>query len=261
MKTIYKINKFLSLAVLALVLTVATSLPSFAVSTNGNGGSDNSNGANFCTRVPNLRSSNENAVATKLKVMKADFSSQLSNISQQRKTTNDQKLATIRSEAQVGFEAQIKILEDKAGLTETQKTAIATFKTDMEQAQTTRKTAVNAARTTYRTALTETVQAHQSTLTNAANAYQTAVQTAFAAAKTDCANGPALGTLRTSIKTARQTLTASRANNQSRSNIQQLMQTRNTAIKTANQEFAKTAAALGGTLTEALKSTDTTTTP
>ncbi len=208
--------------------------------------------ADACTHITTLQSTNEAEMATHIAIMQTNFATRLAKITTDQAAV-DQKVATARVNAHNQFEEKIKSMESQTGLTDTQKQAIETYKTDMNQAETTRETAIDKARTTYRTNLSNSALANQRTLTNAVNVYKTAVQSAFATASTNCGDGTALTTLKASIKTARETLTTTRTATKTTNEIKQYTTTRNDAIKAANKVFTDSVAQYTTTLTSALK--------
>jgi hypothetical protein len=183
--------------------------------------------------------------------MDANFSTRLTKITAD-KAAVDQKVATARTNAKKQFEVKVQALESKNGLTDAQKQAVATYKTDMELAETTRELAVDSARTEYRTALYSTVAGQQTALSNAVITYQAAFEKAFATAATGCNDGTTLATLKTAIQAAHQTLKTTLSTIKTTDKIKQLATTRNNAIKAADDAFAKQAAGFTATLKSAL---------
>ncbi len=252
MKTISNKSIF-GMTSLALLLATLVAAPSMAIvspTTTTNKGSSVA-----CTHITTIESTNKATIATRMAGMQGDFAKRLTTITA-NKTDVDQKVASARAAANAQFESKIKSLEAQTGLTKIQLQAIATYKTDMQQAEVTREKAVDAARTTYRADLLAEVQTHQQDLSSAVAAYQTAVTAAFTTAATNCGDGTAVATLKTDVKSARETLTTARKSDKATTNIKQLATTRAASIKTANEAFAASVAIYTATLTTALGTTN-----
>jgi len=232
MKTISKKNLILTL-VLASVLVVSTSAKSMAIDGEGNA-------AGACIRISTLASTNDAAVTEHMSLMKTNFANRLTEIAS-RQAEVDQKAATFRTNIAAKFDKKVSELKQQSGLTTDQLTAIDTYATNMKSAEATREAAVDAARSTYRTALAETISAHQQSLLGAATAFEAASTAAFATAQADCSTA-AMTTLKETIKTARETLTSVRESSKVGQTVKQLADTRNAAIKAADEAFAKSAA-------------------
>ncbi|HUC96085.1 MAG TPA: hypothetical protein VMR16_00245 [Candidatus Saccharimonadales bacterium] len=204
-----------------------------------------------CQHLLLLRSTDRDTIATHLATMDSNFAARLTKITSE-KAAVDQKVATSRANAKKQFEAKIQTLESKTGLTDAQKQAIATYKTDMELAETTRELAVDSARIEYRTALYSTIASQQTALSNAVLAYQAAFEAAFATAAPSCNDGTTISTLKTAVQTAHQTLKTTLSNIKTTDQIKQLATTRNNAIKAADNAFDGQTATYTTTLKSAL---------
>ena len=251
MKTIS--SKAIATGVASLLMVISATAPAFAV--GGTTTTTNTGGTNaVCTRVATIMSTNEANLAAHIASMNDNFKARLTKMTAD-KTAIDQKVITERTNAQNQFEQRITEMEAKSGLTDAQKQAISTFKTNMETAEATREAAVDSARDTYRTALMTQVQNHQQALTSDVNAYQVAVQSAFATATQNCGDGTAITTLRAAVKTARGTLSSQRDSAKIASEIKTLAATRNAAIKAANDAFRSAVSTYTAELTTALGAT------
>jgi hypothetical protein len=204
-----------------------------------------------CLHVVTLRTAGRDSLATNLAKMYTNSSNRLKKIVAD-KIVADKKLAINRANAKTSFEEKLVKLESTAGLTNVQKQAIETYKTDMELATVTRETAVDKARTDYSNALESTVLSQQTALTNAAVTYQTAFEKAFAVATSSCSKGVNMSAVKTAVQTAHQDLKTAISKLKTSDQIKQLATTRNDAIKTATNTFSKQAATFTQTLKTAL---------
>ena len=224
---------------LAIIMVVSGNTKSMAVATSS---------VDVCAHIETLSSTNSANIATHIASMETDFASRMANIAS-RQAGVDQQSATFRASIASKFDLRIANLKKQTGLTAEQSAAIDTYATDMRAAEATREVAVDAARATYRTALSSAINAHQQTLKDAATTFETAVSTAFTTAQANCSAGKtAVDTLKTSISTARQALTLTRQSNTISSNIQQLVITRNAAVKAADEAFGVSSKAYTATL-------------
>lgn len=253
MKTISSKSIAIFAATFALIFAVMPIAQSFAV--EGNGDSNGNGGSAVCRRLATLDGTGRATVAAQRATMESDFATRLLTISSD-KATIDQRVLDARTSANTAFEAKIADLKATEGLTEDQLTAIDTYQTNMQTAETARETAVDAARTTYRTALRSTIQERQTTLTTTVESYQASVNTALMTAKENCGtDSNVMATLRVAVKTAREDLNTVRQGAQVGDDVKALVATRNDAIKTANETFATLAKTYTETLTAALQTT------
>lgn len=211
-----------------------------------------------CANVLAIQTKSESDLAARIKAMQTDFAKRLTKITT-NKTEVDKKVATNRANAKKKFEEKIQKLElrtEPTELNEIQKQAVNTFKINMEQAEKIREGSVDNARSKYRTDLINVVTTHQQTITEAVNVYLATVQSAFMTAKAKCSNGMTTtnkSNLQTAIQLARQTLTATNAESEIKTQIKKLATTRNDAIKLANNTFKKSVTAFNTKLTAALE--------
>lgn len=248
-------KSILSMTGLALLLAALVASPSMAIVNQMTTTKETKGSSATCAHITTLESTNQATIATRMAGMQGDFTKRLATITA-NKTDIDQKLAITRAAASAQFESKLKSLEAQTGLTQVQLQAISTYKTDIQQAEATREKAVDAARTTYRAALLAEVQIHQQDLSSAVTTYQTAVTAAFTTAVTNCGDGAATASLKTTVKSARETLTAARHSDKVTTSIKQLATTRAAAIKTANEAFAISVGTYTTTLTTALQTTN-----
>lgn len=259
MKTISRIIKSTSLTGISAVMAIVIALPAFAVENTTNTVKTET-AVNVCTRIMALSTSSRSTLSQKRSDLQTDFSNRLTKLSTNQ-TDIDTKIADARTAVTTKFEDNIKSLEAKSGLTDVQKTAVETFKTNVEDAMTVRRAAVDSARSIYRTALASQISTHQQTLSNNVITYQTAVSTAFSTAVANCTDGSGsatMATLKATIKTARETLNASKTPDSSKTTIMALHETRSAAIKAANDTFTKTLSGLVTTVKTALSTAPTT---
>jgi hypothetical protein len=254
MKTISNLLKAVSTSSLAaLTLALMISLPSAAVTANRmttdttTAEQKSETSTQACTRLTTLASTTSLKLAERLSAMELDFQKRLSNIAS-RHDAVDQKVAIFRTGLNDKFDTKVAELKAKDGLTDDKLTAIETYAQDMKAAEATREQAVDSARSTYRTALAKEVADQQAKLSGAAETFQNSVNVAISTAKTNCGNGTAGATLKTSIKAARDVFQSSRKSDAAKSSIKQLAATRTEAVKAANAEFKKNAESYTKTL-------------
>ena len=205
-----------------------------------------------CARIATLASTSSATISAHIGTMDANFASRLAAIAS-REASVDQKVTTARNAIADKFDAKIKDLKAKSGLTPDQQAAIDTYASDMKDAEQTREDAVDSARATYREGLATEVARHQDDLSVEAGNLQAAIASAFTTAEANCGNGTAVTTLKAAIKTAKQTFSGQRDASKVKSAIQLLAKTRDEAIKTANTTFSTTASTLTTTLENVLK--------
>ncbi len=244
-------------SVSTVVLSVFVVVPAFAVETTTGENRDTS--ATVCSRITTFAKTGKENLSEKRSTLQTDFSKRLSGIAT-KQTDVDKKVSEARLAAKTKFEEKIAKLEAKEDLTDVQKAAIETYKTEVQAAEVTRAAAIDDARAAYRTGLASLVTTNQQTLSSAVTTYQTAVSTALATATANCteANATAtLATLKASLKSAREVLNAKRTPDTNKAAIKQLATTRDAAIKAANEAFKTKVTALTVTLKAALQVTDT----
>jgi hypothetical protein len=209
-----------------------------------------------CLRVASLKNTGEMNVAARIAGMSTGFETRLATLTANQQEV-DQKIQDSRMTVTTKFTDKVAELAGKPGLTDSQKAAIETYKTNMLDAEAIRETAVDAARAAYRTALLDKISAHQTALGTAATDFQVDISTAFQAASETCGDDSVMQTLRTTVKAARAAFQKSLDSSRVRSDIQQLAATRRAAVKTANDAFKQSATDLSHNLAEALKTTST----
>lgn len=243
MKAIFNIA---SVAVVSIVSTISlANVPTYAIETVKTEVS--------CARVASLALTSTAEVTKRLATMQSNFIKRLADVNS-RHDEVDQKVATVRTEATSKFDAKLVALKAQTGLTTAQLAAIDTFGTGVHDAQDVRRAAVDAARDAYRSALAGAISANQTSLTAAASAYKSSVDTAFTIAQSTCSESTALPTLRSSIKSARETfMNATKRPDDTTAAIRQLVTTRDAAIKTADTAFVAKVTSLKTTLKAALK--------
>jgi len=250
MKTISK--TILAAVIISPVLILLSTNPTNAVEPTGTG---NSVRPAICTQIGVLKNNNQTSLEVQIANTKNNFTQRISQITANQSSV-DKQLATSRATASTQFDARITELLAKNNLTTSQKQAITLYQTNMKKAEVDRQNAVDNARSVYRKALTDVISGQQQTLTSAIATYQKTVDDAFATSVNNCGDGTAMSTLKTAVKTARQTLADTKQSTKSADAIKQLAATRDAAIKTANEAFAKTAADLSTALSTALKTTN-----
>ncbi|MCX6728280.1 MAG: hypothetical protein NTV39_00720 [Candidatus Saccharibacteria bacterium] len=242
MKTI--LSKILITTIISPALVLLTVSPVLAV--------DNSDiTPPECLRVITLRTTGREGFATNLAKMNTGSSDRMKKIAAS-KSNVDKQLTTARENAKKKFEQEVAKLESTTGLTDSQKQAIETYKSDMENAKITREFAVDTARTEYQRAMASAVTEQQTALTAAVITYQTSFEKAFATVTTNCAKGTNMAAVKTAVQTAHKDLKTTISNLKTSDKIKQLTKTRDDAIKTARDDFAKQAAILTKTLKSAL---------
>jgi hypothetical protein len=254
MKTIS--NKLVTSVIASLTLVLVSVTPVVAV---GNTEDTVGKASASCTRVAELKDTQIAAMTAKMTTLRSEFTNRLTTMNT-KQASLDEKVTAARATAKKEFEAKITAMLAQEGLTDAQKEAIAEFQTSMEQSMEIRQTAVDKARSDYRIALAALVQNRQQAMLTAAETLQTSTQAAFDTAVSTCGQDGNMTTLRTSIKTARQTYQTARNSIKIKDDIQAIVTTRNTAIKDANQIFADSAHTYAITLSTALAATTDSTT-
>lgn len=239
MKTIFRSVTVLTLVIACLVVIAPTN--SHAVEAK----------SGACTTLPATQTNYQAAATKRLATMNDDFAKRISNITNRDKTV-DPKIDAARAAAATKFDEAIVKLNAQSGLTTAQTKAITTYESQTKAAEKIREEAVDAARATYRTSLVGVVQQHQAALSTAATTFQSAVSTAFTTAIANCTSTTAKSTLKATIASAKATFATARQSAKVTDQIKQLMQTRDTVIKTADETFAKTAATYSATLSAVL---------
>jgi len=141
--------------------------------------------------------------------------------------------------------------------TEAQKTALATYKTTLENATQTRRTAVDTAIKTFREATSTAIALRQTQVDALTATYKTAVTDAVLKAKTECANGissvDAQKTYNTSVKDARVAMETGRKAIVENTSFETAKKVRNDAVKSAEEAFKVTMDAAKATLKAAMQ--------
>jgi deoxyribodipyrimidine photolyase len=168
-------------------------------------------------------------LTTRKQKVDSDFAELKTKLAQSR-STSDQKLTD-----------KFADLEAKA-TTDTQKQAVAAFKTAVLKAVADRRATVDAANEAYHQAVLTAAGSRQTTLQTASTTYKTAVANALAAAQASCTAGVAPATVRANLKTAltnaRTALEAARMNSEKVGpNLDGAKATRKAAIEKANADF------------------------
>lgn len=235
---------------IAGVLTAASLLlPAFALAAlpvrqNTQGTASSTPAVNFCTTLPQLTAQINNRLAqstTNLQNRQQEIQTKV----QERQTTRTQQLTQARIKANQDRQVIYQQLMAKA-TTDAQKQAVITFQNTIEAAVTTRQTAVDAARQAYWSALDNALVSRKTAVDTARQNFFSAVQTALTTASSQCTAGTAPATVRQTFQAALQTAkTQFSANRKAVDKIgpqvKALVQTRNTAIKKAMDDFKKTA--------------------
>lgn len=251
MKTIFNhLKRFGSAGASMLIVAAVISTPSLALTAPRTTPSTPTDQA--CARLTTFSTTGAAKLKERQAAMEVDFAKRQSNITS-RHDAADQKVVTFRITLSDKFDAKVTDLKSKEGLSEAQLAAINTYEKDMKAAKQSREETVDAARETYRAGLIKEVEAHQAALRSAVTTYQTAVEAAIAAAKSDCGNGTAMTTLKSSLQAARESFQAARKASKAQPAIKELVTTRTEAIKAANAEFAEKAKVYGDTLKPVLE--------
>ena len=249
------LSKILITTIISPALILLTVSPAMAVvapkTTTTNPDANINIDAGNCFHVVSLRTSGRDGFATHLTKMNAASSDRMKKIATD-KTGVDKKLTVARGDTKKQFEEKIANLEKTAGLTDAQKQAIETYKTNMEMAKANREFAVDKARDDYNIALSTALVEQQTSLSNAVIAYQTAFEKVFATATSSCAKTTDMSTVKSAVQTARKDLKTAIAKSKTSEKIQQLVTVRNNAIQAAKDNFVKQATSFTKTLKTAL---------
>ncbi|OGE85124.1 MAG: hypothetical protein A3J48_03045 [Candidatus Doudnabacteria bacterium RIFCSPHIGHO2_02_FULL_46_11] len=129
--------------------------------------------------------------------------------------------------------------------TEEQRAAVEAFTTSMSAAREKRRSAVEAAMDVFRTGLEALQNTRKTTAEAAAAAFRTTVTTALEKAKSDCQLGAlsaaeVKSALVASLRAAKAELDSQRIALDTKSNVEELVKTRNDAVRAAHSEFKAT---------------------
>lgn len=248
MKTIFKVTRTGSVSILTAMLLLVT--PSYAMTSTPAATAPAANGA--CARFTTLAAASSTKINERIAAMEVDFQRRLTIISG-RHDAVDLKVATFRTTALDKFDLKMDALKSEKNLTPEQVTAIEEFVNNMKEAEVARVQTVDSTRATYRSAMLEEVNARQAHLLQAALVFQRSVAASFTKAQSTCADATAGTTLRSEIKTARETFRTARKAEVIESSVKQLAETRRSAVKVANEEFIKKVKEYTATLKSALE--------
>lgn len=250
MKTIFKVTRTGSVSILTAMLLLVT--PSYAMTSTPAAAAPTANGA--CARFTTLAAASSTKINERIAAMEVDFQRRLTIISG-RHDAVDLKVATFRTTALDKFDLKMDVLKSEKNLAPEQVTAIEEFVNNMKEAEAARAQTVDSTRATYRSAMLEEVNARQAHLLQSALVFQRSVAASFTKAQSTCADATAGTTLRSEIKTARETFQTARKTEVAGSSIKQLAETRQAAVKAANAEFVKKVKEYTATLKTALNAT------
>ena len=194
---------------------------------------------NFCARLADINNKLAGEITKAEEKQTAFQLKRYTNIAN-KESENDSKRAMDRSLTDAKRVKNWDKMTNKAK-TETQKTAIATYKTEVQSAINIRKASVDAAIKTYRDGLMATVNSNGTYTSEALNTFKTSITKYLEEAKTECTNNTnaktANANLVKKINDARKVLNASRNNVETNNVVETLKKTRNNAIKTAETIF------------------------
>lgn len=161
----------------------------------------------------------------------------------------DAKKEQVRIQAEENLEKHFSALEAKAQ-TEEQKTAVTNFENEIKAAVATRQEAFDKAVKEFRLAVKNMQTQRQTTTQQEMSTFISNQSAAFSKAQTDCQNGVDSETvkadLKTSLASSKSQFQAARKNVQeNRTQMQNLIQTRNQAITQARTTFRNTVEAAG----------------
>lgn len=250
MKTAYKFTRVVSSALAISIVFGAVSAPvSRAIAPGENAE------RMTCSNLTVRQTAHLASIDTKISAMQTDFAARLAAIGVKQESV-DLKAADFRSNRVKKLNDKIATFESNHTLTDAQKDAVNTYKNNVLAAEQTRQQAVDAARQTYRTTLRSAITERQDALTAATSKFRSSVNAAFTNAISACdGSGAAVQqTLRSEIKTARQTLKSDRTEAKVGETIRQAAATRRADIQAADKTFRQSVAEFSKTLALALKS-------
>ncbi len=194
----------------------------------------------FCERF----TENASNISSRLEERKGKFAERKENRmtrSEDNRTKRDENLATKRAEAKTRREAMYARLLEKAD-TDTEKAAVEKFKTTTEAAVLARQTAVDKAIADFRSSVDSLIASRKDSMTNTGDTFKAAVDAAISQAKSDCAAGKDVKTVRSNfmsaMATAREGVQAKRqSTDKIGDDIKALAATRNAALKAAKETF------------------------
>lgn len=211
---------------------------------------------NACTKLTAAEAQIEQKLAERETKLADTRAAGEQKIAEQR-ANRDTKLAEARSKIDVARDAQLTNLEKRAK-TDSEKQAIQTFKTALQNAVAARRDAIDAGDKIFRAGADQAYQAHKSAIDGAVSSYLVAVNAVIAKAKADCNNEIPSGQVRTALKKGVQTETDKfRANRTAVSRLaktlEPLIKTRNAAVTQAMQDYKTAATAARAELQKAFK--------
>ena len=248
----------------AAVMIAASIAPSFAFAALGTRINANATisakvpaGANFCTNLNTYT----NRIAESLTKGSANLDGRQSKnreTLQERETTRAEKLTQTREYGDADRQEIYARLMANASTTEAHKQAVIQFQATVEAAVTARRGAVDAAIKTYWDGMNSAMSGRQTSIDAARAKFVTAVNSAISTAQSSCASNADAGMVKAqftaSIAAAKtQFSTDRKAIDKYGEQVKALVQTRNTAVRKAFDDFHKTMEQARITLKTALK--------
>src|SRR3989344_2735510 len=228
-------NFSLILATLGFILT-----PALGLAREDKPTAPASDAKNFCTRIANVTGE----VNSKLVKDDQDRGSKRTEVFNQLKERKESRVKQVqekRDQAKADLDERLSDLESDA-LTEAQLSALAAFRAAVAAAQEVRKAAVDKAMADFRTSQESLVTKRQDAIKANATTFKADVAAAMAKAKTDCAASVDPATVRRTLMSAQQAAKdkfqqANKDLDKLGGQIKNLTQTRNQAVRDANQAF------------------------
>ncbi len=218
----------------------------------------------FCERVGGSVSNISERLSAKIANLADVRQDRLQRISEHQ-VSYSEKLQESREKWDENRAQQFNALEDKAE-TDAERQAVVQFKTAMTAAISARRTAVDAAIAAFRSGLQAAISSRKTAADAAIAAYKSAIDAANAKARTDCAAGLNVRTVRdnyvAALKLARDKYNTDRQNVENLGGkVKALVTARRQAMEKAHNDFKTAAEAARARLKAALEPSSPTPTP
>ena len=203
--------------------------PAFALAKETNSG--------FCATLPSLATSLKKSEDTSAKLI-AKTNDALAKIKDTWTNADIKRdVARVETEAKIAEKVNIGATADAA-----KKTALETFKTNINGAVDARKNALDLAVSAYRASVTQAITARKTSIDGILGTYTNAISTALNKVKGDCANGVDSATIKSNFTASQQSAQAKMKNdNANLSNsadvIKTAAETQSNTIKQAEADF------------------------
>ena len=228
-------------SLMSITSLLAAPLSSYALAAGTHTASTTPKTSPFCTNL----SSEAGTITAKLGDLSGKVSAAWSQ-QDQKQTTQwqqvDKKVTADRQQADTKRKSNLTTLTTKA-TTDSQKQAIQTYETAVQNAVSVRRGAYDTARQTFRSSVQSAISGRRATVTIQLSTLQASVNAAISTAQSSCASDPNGGptiraALQTSLKSARETFRSDRkADEMVGTQVKQLAAKRDASFKATDQVF------------------------